>query len=106
MKKIALSLSAAIVVVQWLIVGGFIAHSYMWWMKANDFQITVGVSGTIAMVVFVAVAIVYSAHSYVTADRSATWVRVASLLVLSAGLIGQLVFWGMALSGVTLLVHR
>ena len=106
MKKIALSLSAAIVVVQWLIVGGFIAHSYMWWMKANDFQITAGVIGTIAMAMFAAMAIVYSAYSYVTAQQSATWVRVTSLLVLFAGLVGQLVFWGMALSGTTVLVHR
>ena len=106
MKKVVLSISAAVVIVQWLIVGGFIAHSYMWWMKANDFQITAGVGGTIAMAVFVAAAIVYSAYSYVTAPQSAILVRVASLLVLCAGLMGQLVFWGMALSGVTILVHR
>lgn len=106
MKKFALSLSAAIVIVQWLVVGGFIAHSYMWWMKANDYQITAGVSGTVAMAVFVAMAIVYSAHSYVTTSQNAIWVRVASLLILCTGLIGQLVFWGMALSGVIILVHR
>lgn len=106
MKKIALSLSAAIVITQWLIVGGFISHSYMWWMKANDAQITAGVAGTIAMTMFAAAAIFYSAYSYVTAQPSAIWLRVVSLLVLCVGLIGQLIFWGMALSGVAVLVHR
>ena len=106
MRKVALSISAAIVIAQWLVVGGFIARSYTWWMKANDFQVTAGVSGTIAMAVFAAAAIAYSAYFYVTTQQSATSVRVISLLVLCTGLIGQLVFWGMVLSGVTILVHR
>lgn len=106
MKRTLLFMAAAVVTIQWLLVGGFVAHSYMWWMKANDYVITAGVSGTVLMLVLTTASVIYAATFYVKAAPNDTKSRVAALLTVCTGLTGQLVFWGMALSGVTILVHR
>lgn len=106
MRRAGLWLSCLVIAIQWLVVSGFISHSYAWWMKASDPQITAGISGTVAMFAAAAAAIVYTLWQYVRIPPTQVWRRVGVLLMALAGLTGQLVYFGMASAGIVVRVHR
>ena len=104
--RIGLAVSFLIVAFQWLIVLGFVAHSYTWWLKANDPVVTAGIAGTVLFAVGSSAVIAYSlwVHKQLY-ERKSRLQYVAQLLAM-AGLSGLLVFFGMVAVGYVLLVHR
>lgn len=104
--RIGLVASFLVVVLQWLIVMGFVEHSYTWWLKASDPVVTAGIAGTVVFTIGSLLAMGFSlwAHGQLHEQKSCLE-YVAQLLGL-AGLSGLLVFFGMVSIGYVLLVHR
>ena len=98
--------SGIVVLLQWLIVMGFVSHSYLWWTKASDPQITVGIIGSVAMLGGVLAAVLIAIRIFIAAPSSQIKLRVLSLFVAVGGGCGQIVFWAMAGTGLSLLVLR
>ena len=104
--RIGLVVSFLVVALQWLVVMGFIAHSYTWWLKVHDPVITAGIAGTGMFSVGSVLAVVFSlwAHKQLYEQKSRLQ-YIAQLLGL-AGLSGLLVFFGMVSVGYVLLLQR
>ncbi|KFB66869.1 hypothetical protein [Candidatus Accumulibacter vicinus] len=104
--RIGLVASFFIVALQWLIVTGFVQHSYTWWLKASDPVVTAGIAGTVVFTIGSLLSVGFSlwAHGQLYEQKSRLK-YVAQLLGL-AGLSGLLVFFGMVFIGYVLLVHR
>lgn len=104
--RIGLVVSFLIVTFQWLIVMGFVEHSYTWWLKAGDRVIDAGIAGTVLLSIGSILAVGFSlwAHDKLY-DAKSRLKYVAQLLALM-GLSGLLVFFGMIFIGYVLLVHR
>ena len=104
--RLGLVVSFLVVTLQWLIVMGFVEHSYTWQLKANDPVVTAGIAGTIIFTVGSLLSVGFSlwAHGKFYAEKSRLK-YVAQLLGL-AGLSGLLVFFSMVFIGYVLLVQR
>lgn len=106
--KIRIGLVAAFLVValQWLVVAGFVSHSYMWFLKANDPIVTAGVVGTILFSAGSVFAIAFSLWAHGELHQQGSNLKYLSQLLGLAGLAGLLVFFGLASVGYVLFVHR
>ncbi len=106
--KIRIGLVAAFLVValQWLVVAGFVSHSYMWFLKANDPIVTAGIIGTVLFSVGSILAIAFSLWAYGKLYQQGSNLMYLSQLLGLAGLAGLLVFFGLASVGYVLFVHR
>lgn len=104
--KAGLAAAFLVIALQWLIVIGFIAHSYTWWLKVHDPMVTAGVIGTVLFSAGSAVAVLFTlwAHGRLHDQRS-RFSYLAQLLGL-AGLSGLLIFFGMASLGYVEFVQR
>src|SRR5262245_37561811 len=98
--------SLAIVGLQWLIVAGFVSHSFAWWVKADAPTITAGTSTTAIWASGVILALAYSSWAYDRLSREKAAFRYVALVSSLAGSAGFLVFAGMAASGLLQLVNR
>lgn len=104
--RVGLIVSFLVVALQWLIVMGFVQHSYSWYLKANDPVLTAGIAGAVVFTIGSLSAVGFSlwAHGQLYEQKSRLK-YVAQLLGL-AGLSGLLVFFGMVFIGYVLLVQR
>jgi hypothetical protein len=104
--RIGLFVSLLVIALQWLVVMGFVEHSYAWWLKADDPVIDAGISGTIIFSIgsIAAVGFLLWVHDQLYNQKS--HLKYLAQLLAIAGLSGLLVFFGMVFIGYILLVHR
>ncbi|RZI44170.1 hypothetical protein EGT07_01705 [Herbaspirillum sp. HC18] len=98
--------SFLVVIVQWLVVMGFVEHSYTWWLKASDPVVTAGIAGTAAFTFGSLVAVVFSLWAHGQLYEQKSRLKYLAQLLGLAGLSGLLVFFGMVFIGYVALVHR
>jgi hypothetical protein len=98
--------SLLVVALQWLVVMGFISHSYTWWLKADDPVITAGFFGTILFSIGSALAVAFSLWSFDQLYKEKAPLKFLSLFTSIAGLSGLLVYFGMVVFGYVVIVHR
>lgn len=104
--RIGLAISFLIVAFQWLIVLGFVAHSYTWLLKANDPVVTAGIVGTVLFTIGSAAVVAYSLWAHKQLYEQKSRLQYFAQLLAVACLSGLLVFFGMVAVGYVLLVHR
>jgi hypothetical protein len=104
--RIILLFSFLVITLEWLLVRGFVEHSYTWWLKADAPVIDAGIAGTILFSIGSMAAVGFSlwAHDRLYIQKS-NLKYVAQFLAM-AGLSGLLVFFGMVFIGYVLLVNR
>lgn len=95
-----------ITALQWLIIGGFVSHSYMWLLKANAPTIDAGITMTALWSIVTIVSFGYSCWAYDKLHQDKSKLRFAALLSAQLGLSGLLVFWGMVSVGLITMVNR
>jgi len=104
--RLGLLVALLIVVVQWLVVAGFVSHSYTWWLKVERGTVTAGYALTIVFSIASAFAVAYSLWAHDLFLRMNSMWRFLSMLVGLGGLAGLLVFAGMIQIGHVVLVNR
>ena len=104
--RIGLVVAFFVVALQWLVVAGFVSHSYMWFLKANDPIVTAGIIGTVIFSIGSILAIAFSLWAYGKLYQQGSNLMYLSQLLGLAGLAGLLVFFGLASVGYVLFVHR
>lgn len=107
MKRYGLIISFLAIALQWLIVASFISHAYEWWIKTHDpFVVTAGITGTIAMFIGSGAAIIFSSWVFVKTPMDQLKTKTFAFITALSGMAGQLVYFGLASTGVVWLVHR
>jgi hypothetical protein len=104
--QLGVVIAAALIALQWLAVGSFVSHAYVWWAKAGDPLVTAGVRTTSLWSLASLLAVVYSLWAYDRLYRSGAPSRFAPLLVAIAGLAGFLVFAALFGFGILTFVDR
>ncbi len=104
--RIGLVVSFLIVVLQWLIVTGFVAHSYTWWLKANDPVVTAGIAGAALFTIGSSAVVAFSLWAHRRFLEQKSRLQYLAQLLGMATLSGLLVFFGLVGVGYVLLVQR
>ena len=103
---IATIITLLLATLQWLIIGGFVSHSYMWLLKADAPIIDAGYTMTALWSIVTILSFGYSCWAYDKLLKDKSKLRFAALLSAQLGLSGLLVFWGMVSVGLIVMVHR
>jgi len=104
--RIGLVVSLLAVALQWLVVIGFVAHSYTFWLKAGDPALTAGIAGTAVFTIGSLLTVVFSLWAHGQFCEQKSRLKYVAQLLGIAGLAGLLVFFGMVSVGYVLLVNR
>lgn len=104
--RIATFATLLITALQWVVIGGFVSHSYMWLLKADAPVIDAGIAMTAVWAAVTTTAFIFSCWAYDKLHRANSKLRFPALLSALFGLSGLLVFWGMVSVGLIFLVHR
>lgn len=104
--RISTIITLLIATLQWLIIGGFVSHSYMWLLKADAPTIDAGITMTALWSIVTLVSLGYSFWAYDKLLIEKSKLRFAAILSAQLAVSGLLVFWGMVSIGLIVMVHR
>lgn len=104
--RISTIITLLIATLQWLNIGGFVSHSYMWLLKADAPTIDAGIALTAFWSIVTLISFGYSCWAYDQLLKEKSKQRFAALVSAQLCISGLLVFWGMVSVGLIVMVHR